>query len=210
MLRVALNAYYRLALRAVRPVAAHGIPVWLLMAPGPKRDRARQTVERALFLLAERDPVRLARIRALLAGIVVQHGGAAGPAGLYNEQLRLCELNAAHFSDGRPGKAVLLALTIAHEAMHGLLARLGYSAGEPRNEAERVRIERACTKAELAVLQRLAPAADQRAPLERFLHDRLDTTAHTYSPTERRRRIEALWTELRAELSTLVGQRSGR
>ena len=192
-----------------RPVVLHAIPVWFLMPRGPERDRAQATMSRALDILAARDPFRLARVRHHLSGIIVGFGGARGPAGLYNEQLRLCEINAAYYSDGEAGNALLLALTIVHEAMHALLATVGYSAREPCDEATRIRIERACVKAELAVLRRLAPTAGPRAPLEQALLRQLDATDRTYSNHERRQRFRGMlgeiWSLLRDRPSKEAG-----
>jgi hypothetical protein len=166
------------------------------MARGPSRDVMEATMARALDILATRDPRRLDRIRHRLNGIIVAFGGASGPAGLYNEQLRVCEINSAFYSDGQPGNALLLALTIVHEAMHGLLASIGYSAREPCDEATRVRIERACVRAELAVLDRLAPVAGSRAPLEQALLRQLESTAAIYSHEEQRRRLRSMLREM--------------
>jgi hypothetical protein len=54
---------------------------------------------------------------------------------------------------------------LAHEAMHGLLAHLGYGDKRAMDAATLRRVERLCRKAEWAVLSRIPQPAAQRERL---------------------------------------------
>jgi hypothetical protein len=197
IVRAILNGCARIVLRFTDPFVVAELPVWIVFLTGAERAQVQETVTKALRLLEARDPARLARLQRHVGGIVVLWGGASGAAAWYNENLRLCFVNSETCNSGRPGSAFLLALTLVHEAMHGLLADIGYSGQEPLDQGRRIRIERLCTKAELLVLQRLAPSFDTRAPLEQALLRTLAAIPDTYSNGTRGRSRKAMMRELR-------------
>ena len=124
-----------------------GVAVGVFMASEGRED-ALAKVGQALALLQELSPRRFARLRRDVGRVLVFGTGAA-PA-LWHEALGTCELNRRSVADPDVSPAVIACL-LAHEAMHARLCRLGFTYGEH----ERVRVERACYRAQRAFARRL-------------------------------------------------------
>jgi hypothetical protein len=131
-----------------------GMPVYLLYRPGERRDSTMQNLRTALTYLARYAPATLDRARRDLRGILVWLI-PEGACGFYDRRRRLCLVDGDFAAE--PLHPALLALLIAHEAMHARLHECPY--GTP---AERVRVERLCVKAEILVASRI-PGGERMA-----------------------------------------------
>jgi ankyrin repeat protein len=163
---------------AARQRTTHGVTVGVLLYGGRETDGLHALVARALELLAERDPKRLGRLRESVLGILV-FPWARGAAG-YDPDTKICVLTPKELTaEGRTPST--LAATLAHEATHARLSKLGFGYA---TRPERIRIERACYRAELALAERL----DERAMLEQLIQEAMLRVPAYYS---RRRGILA-------------------
>jgi hypothetical protein len=137
---------------AASRAAIDGIPVYLAL-PRTHHDLYLARLSDALRLLARFDPLRLARLKADLAGIGVWPLGTA--AGAFFPETGLCVVDRSVFARGAGALAV--ATILVHEATHARVARAGVAYSKPH----RSRIEALCKEAELAFLLRV-PAFTNR------------------------------------------------
>ena len=135
------------------------------MRAGPGRDRAVAAFHDAIGLLRTHDPTRLARIQREFHRIVLFDAGRRIQVGSFNPRLRICGVNAGYLTDKPSGAALIVVSVLAHEAMHGVLARLGYGDARAMDPATLRRVERLCRKAEWAVLSRIPQPDAQRERL---------------------------------------------
>jgi len=133
------------------------------MRAGPTRDRAIAVLRDAAALLESHDPARLARIRSELNRVVLFDAGRRFQVGSFNPRLRIfCGINTGYLPEKPAGAVLTVVSVLAHEAMHGVLARLGYGDRRAIDAATLRRVERLCRKAEWAVLSRIPQPTEQR------------------------------------------------
>jgi hypothetical protein len=111
-------------------------------------------VQEALDLIGSHDPRRSRRLHRDVKRIWV---GATQHRGEYESELGMCILQLQYVLAPETSPA-RLALTIAHEAMHARLERMGIG----YSEQLRTRVERACIAAEIDLAGRL-PGAESLA-----------------------------------------------
>jgi len=155
----------RAILRWAPTAEVAGITVAIPMRAGPARDRALTALREAIALLQTHDPTRLARIRREFGRVVLFDAGRRFQVGGFNPRLRICGINVGYLSERPSGAALIMVSVLAHEAMHGLLAHLGYGDKQAMDAPTLRRVERLCRKAEWAVLSRIPQPAAQRERL---------------------------------------------
>jgi len=153
---------YDLASRAILRVGPSaqiaGVRVSFFMWRGAARDHAFKTIAQALDLIAAYAPRRFEAVRREFAAVLVYDCGPVLQLGQFNSRLRLCAVNAGYFDAQRAGiaDAVIAAGTLIHEAVHGRLARYGYTEDRLRDDRSLLhRVERLCVEAELDVISLL-------------------------------------------------------
>jgi hypothetical protein len=142
--------------------SACGIRIRVRLVKGDGKPYAEQ-VAKALAIIERYDPLRLARMRRDIDGILVSALVTPGATAQYHHDYGLCMLDGTTILNRHPAFA---ALSIVHEATHARLAAIT-ATGENIN-----RIERICTAQELAFAQRL-PGTE---PLQEWLRERVART----------------------------------
>lgn len=99
-------------------------------------------------------PLCLAQWERYFDRILIVPGNA--PMGTYYREIRTCGISAQHLMRDTP---VSVAMTLAHEAAHARINRLGVS----YRDEKRDRIEILCTEAEVALATRLPNAEHELA-----------------------------------------------
>lgn len=134
-----------------------GIPVTVQDIDG-KEDVAFDVLEKALRLLEDHAPTELGRVRRAFSRIIVSEVPLFRAA--YAHTHRWCIVN------WDPKKPALspsqVAALLSHEATHDRLGRLGFG----YRQAERVRVERACSRAAMRLSRRL-PGRDAGVAVSR-------------------------------------------
>jgi len=103
-------------------------------------------VEEALLLIRTYDPVSYRRVTHELERVRVFV--VPGSAAVYRESLGTCQVDERYVRDS---SAEFIASTIVHEATHARLARCGIA----YEQKHRVRIERVCTRRQIAFAAKL-------------------------------------------------------
>lgn len=154
-IRTAYHFAIRLLLRWSPSATVRGIPVTVAFATAADRTRLFEDIESSLALIERYDPHRFTRILKDVRGILLYEWSMRfGTLGLYSTSLRICHVNATVFDEDNPGRSVIGACVIVHEATHARLEGLGVRA-ILHNKRTRARIERLCVRAELAFASRL-------------------------------------------------------
>ncbi len=118
--------------------------VELVDTTGRTISAAANTVEAALRLIAQVDPIRFARLRLDLKHVVLAtHGGPE-----YTHVTRSCLLSASDVQRQSPER---VAMTLVHEATHARLSRAGFA----RAWSLRCRLELRCVHEEIAFAMRI-------------------------------------------------------
>jgi len=135
------------ALSNRRMISGLAVGVWA--HSGNERAQLFDKLEGALKLIAYHDPRRFGLLSKYIKRVVILvHPHARGS---FLAALDACLLDSG-FALSQETTVSQLALVIVHEATHARLWHLGFG----YTEAERARLERTCTKAELAFARRLA------------------------------------------------------
>jgi hypothetical protein len=154
-IRALYHGLTRLLLRFSPSEVVRGIPVTVAFATATNRPRLFEEIDSSLALIERYDPRRFARIRKDVRGILLyQWSTKLNTLGLYSARLRVCHVNAEVFNNSNPGRSVIGACVVVHEATHARLDQLGVTSAS-FNRRGRARIERICTRAELAFASRL-------------------------------------------------------
>jgi hypothetical protein len=155
---------------------------WLSMSSGT-RGRVTAKLRAALALLAEYAPHRLARLRRDVSRIWVAFTANLGE---YHHRIGLCVLNPRPIADGEGLPPERIAALLVHEGTHARLFRRGLRHSDAASYA---RHERACVRAEVALLERLP----RGAALLAGAWARLDETDEFWSAEARlERQLESL------------------
>lgn len=164
-----------------------GLLVRHLATTEPESDLEIPKLLAALHLIADRDPIRFARLSRDLRGVAI--AGASGNLAQYHHSVRCCVLSHDYLRDETTTPSDVAA-TIVHEATHArlMLAGFGY---EP---AIRERIEHICFKAEIAFAERLPDASEIVSRVER----QLARDPSIWTDAERRKRTVAWMRQLGA------------
>lgn len=182
---------YRLALRAAKHEVINGLWVGAYDPFDLDAKHDSEMLNRAgdaVRCLKASDPTGFARVQRLLKGVLVHR--VPGLRGRYLERLGLCVLDAQYVSSDDASPAAV-ASTIVHEAAHARLCRRGFW----YEEHLRGRIERICTRAQLAFLARV-PGQEALAAQ---LSERLALPDGVWSDRDMRaRRMSALGQTLQA------------
>ena len=149
-------------------VSIRGYPVGVVGEPIAV-DRVRE----AFDLLEQIWPGYLARSRRHVAGILV--GPLVGASGRWYRRPRLVGLDEGFVSDPR-FCIEQVASTVVHELTH---ARID-AAGIPWNDSNRIRIERVCTRRELAFARSLPPGEAGAYVIEQ-IEDHLERAEELWS-----------------------------
>ena len=129
-----------------------GIILSDLEGTGSSRDIFASTTRNALDLLSKHDPHRYKRVISQLRFIVNKR--LPCPA-CYNPLCNCCfvDLEQLRFRENSRYCLISLAVTLVHEATHGIID----SRGIPYNKRFRERIERICIREETKTVHRIAP-----------------------------------------------------
>jgi hypothetical protein len=185
MRRLTAKADARL-LASPAEIEVDGLRVWFQFLRDPKAPVMRAHIRQALKLISTFDPMRFARIKRDLAGIIVSDLPIPiWPMGTFAEETRTCHLVAARLLAAGKGAPLVAAMMIVHEATHARLFRFGFDADTLRDERCRIRQERMCKAAELAFLQRF-PKSDLIQDHVRRELDAVPVTYATHTIYERR------------------------
>jgi hypothetical protein len=143
--------------------ALHGLQVGVLGADASERTVAFQKMGDALELLGRHTPQHVRRMQQQMSRILVLPYPAAVAA--LQAPLKLCVVAGEAVQDPKT-PAAMIASFLAHEATHARLYHLGFGYAEE----ERTRVERLCTKAELALAAKLPGGAEVRAQAQESLN----------------------------------------
>ena len=136
----------RLLFRLSRKHLYFGIPTAMFLPDREDYTTTLPKVEYALRLMADYDPLRLARIQRHVASILIFT--LPGDLAQWVDSLRMCVIDRHYARSASPEE---IATLLVHEATHARLARLGFAYSEPVRE----RIERLCFLAEISFARRL-------------------------------------------------------
>ena len=163
--------------------STYGLIVGSLWLSKEQKTRAFATAENALKLIAKHDPRRFAVLARDLKWILVTP--FPGARGRYFAALDVCLLDSG-FALSQDATVAKVASVIVHEATHARLRHLGFG----YSESERTRIERTCTRAEVAFAGKL-PATEELLNQAQEELEQLRVSSFT-DVAFRRRKVEAL------------------
>jgi hypothetical protein len=167
------------------------VPVLLSRITSEPSDRALAQISAALALLARYAPAHLRRLRERVRAIMVCRTTWAWACWL--RERRVIKIREDHVTTATPER---LAATLVHELTHARLSNFPYG------EAIRIRLERACVRAELGFARRLPDGGAMAAEISARLAS-LSAEDYTDAQFEDRQRelADKAYADLRATLS---------
>jgi ankyrin repeat protein len=132
-----------------------GVEVGMLAVPEKHSTIAFRRIHKALQLIAQYDPSKFRRLRRDVRRIQVT--SLLGTTGMFSEAARTCFLDGKILY-GDKSSVTAVACTIVHEATHARQFSVGFC----YSEADRLRIERACVRAEVSFVRSI-PGEDSTA-----------------------------------------------